>query len=84
MSNQIIGTYGFVVWVYSIIYMGFVRAFRNIYVRIVTHLIGLLLTILGAYALITTMPSMISILSLILILLGIVIFITPFGINAEL
>jgi len=84
MSYQIIGTDGFVAWFYSIIYMRVVRACKNIFVRMIIHSIGLIITILGLFALITKMPSMTSIFGIVLILGGIVIFITPFGVNAEL
>jgi len=84
MSYQIIGTDGFVAWFYSIIYMRVVRACKNIFVRMIIHSIGFIITILGLFALITKMPSMTSIFGIVLILGGIVIFITPFGVNAEL
>jgi len=84
MSDQIIGTDGFVAWFYSIIYMRIVRACRYNIIRILIHSIGLLLTILGLYAFITIIPSITSALGIFIILGGVVIFVIPFGINAEL
>jgi len=84
MSRQIIGTDSFVAWFNSLIYMRVVRACKNIFVRIFAHSIGLIITIIGLFYLISTIPSITSILGMFLVFIGIVIFVTPFGINAEL
>jgi len=84
MSHQTIGTDGFVAWFFSIIYMRIVRACKNIFVRILVHSIGLIITIFGLCAFLTSILSPMSIYGLFLIFGGIVIFVIPFGINAEL
>ena len=83
MSQGIIGTNGFVAWFYSLIYMRIVRACKNIFVRITIHLLGLIVTIIGLFALITTMPSITSIFGIFLTMIGVVVFIMPFGANTK-
>ena len=83
MSSPIIGTGGFVAWFYALIYMRVVRACKNIFVRIFAHSIGLIITIIGLFYLISTMASVTSIIGMFLVFIGIVIFVTPFGVNAE-
>lgn len=83
MTNGIIGTEGFVAWFYSLIYMRVVRACKNIFVKIIVHSIGLIVIIIGLFALKTITPPT-HILGIILIFAGVVVFITPFGVNAEL
>lgn len=84
MSNTTIGTKGFVAWFYAVIYMRIVCACKNIFVRITIHSIGLIAIIIGLFALISTMPSSTSIIGLFMILIGIVVFVTPFGANVEI
>jgi len=85
MVHQIIGTRGFIAWFYAIIYMRVVRACKkNIFVRIFVHSTGLIITIFGLYTFITSILSKLSIYGLFLIFAGIIIFVTPFGVNAEL
>ena len=84
MNHQIIGTDGFVAWFYSIIYMRVVRACKNNFIRILVHSIGLIITIYGLYTLITSILTPLSVYGIFLILGGIVIFVIPFGVNAEL
>ena len=83
MSHQIIGTDGFVAWFYSLIYMRVVRACKNNFVRILVHSIGLIITIFGLFYLFSTMLSITSIYGMFLVFIGIVVFVTPFGIYAE-
>ncbi len=84
MSTQIIGTDGFVAWFFSIIYIRVVRACKNIIVRILVHSIGLIISILGLFYFFSTMPSLTSMFGMFLAFTGIVIFVIPFGVNAEL
>ena len=84
MSHQTIGTEGFVAWFFSIIYMRVVRACKNIIVRMLIHLIGLIIAILGLFYLFSTMPSLTSMFGMFLAFIGIVIFVIPFGVNAEI
>ena len=84
MSYKTIGSGGFIAWFYSLIYMRVVRACKNIFVRILAHSIGLIITIFGLFYLFSTIPSITSTFGMFLVFIGIVIFVTPFGVNAEL
>jgi len=84
MTNGTIGTKGFVAWFYILIYMRMIKACKNNFIRWAIHSIGLIITIFGLFYLISTMPSMTSILGMFLVFVGIVVFVTPFGVNAEL
>ena len=57
------------------------NASRNILIKIVIHAIGTFLIIIGIYFLITTMPSLTSIAGLIMILIGVVVFVIPLGVE---
>jgi hypothetical protein len=76
---MIIGSAGFIAWFEGIIYNIVSKACKNIFVKIFVHSLGLIFIILGIYLLITTMPSFTSVLGLFLGLIGLVIFVTPFG-----
>ena len=84
MSTDSIGTKGFVVWFFILIYMRVVQACKNNFIRMFIHSIGLIITIFGLFFLISIIPSIISIIGMFLVFIGIVIFVTPFGVNAEL
>ena len=76
---MVIGTEGFVAWFQGLIYNKILDACKNIYVKVFIHLIGVIAIIIGVYLLITTMPSLVSIGGLFLALIGLVVFVTPFG-----
>jgi len=77
------GTSGFIAWFYAIIYKRMRSACKNIYIKVGIHLTGILAMIFGVYLMITTMPSLTSILGMLLIFLGLVIFALPFGVETE-
>ena len=77
--GQTIGTGGFISWFYAVVYVNIRKACKNIIIRLIVHTIGLLLMILGLNYLITTFPSAISASSILLILIGFVIFLIPMG-----
>ena len=81
MTNGAIGTKGFVIWFYILVYMKIVKACKNNFIRLSIHSIGLITTIVGLYAFITSKPSLIGIFGIILIFTGIIIFVIPFGAN---
>ena len=81
--NDVIGSDGFVAWFYAIFYMKVVKACRNIVVRMFIYSIGIIIIIIGLFYFILTMPSIISIIGMFMILIGVIVFITPFGVNAE-
>jgi uncharacterized membrane protein YdcZ (DUF606 family) len=54
-------------------------ACKNIFVRISLHIIGLIAVIFGLYFFMTTIPSINSLVGLLLMLIGLVIFVIPFG-----
>jgi len=83
MTSGVVGTKGFVAWFYILVYSRIVKACKNIYVRIIVHSLGLIVTISGLFAFIATMPSLTSALGLFLLLIGLVVFVIPFGVNAE-
>ena len=85
MVHQIIGTRDFIAWFYAIIYMRVVRVCKKyFFVKITIHTIGLIIIIIGLYAFITSILLKLSIYGLFLIFAGIIIFVIPFGVNAEL
>ena len=76
---MVIGTDGQVSWFQGIIYNKIQKACKNIYVKVILHLFGIIALLLGLYLLITTMPSFTSIAGLFLTLIGLIIFVLPFG-----
>jgi hypothetical protein len=70
MTNSVIGTEGFVAWLYAVIYNRILNACKNILIKLTIHIIGVILMILGIYFLIATMPSLTSIAGLFLLLIG--------------
>ena len=77
----IIGTEGYIAWLYGIIYLKIRNACKNIFVKMFVHSIGLILGIIGIFYLIATIPSFLSVLGVIIALFGIIIFVTPLGIE---
>ena len=75
------GKVGFVAWFYGIIYVRLRKSCKNIYVKIVMHSIGVISMVVGLFYLITTMPSIISILGMFLVLVGLVVFFIPLGVD---
>ena len=78
---MIIGTEGFVAWLYAVIYNRIRKACRNIFIKLSIHLIGLMIMILGLYFFIATLPSFTSIAGLFLLFIGMAVFVLPFGVN---
>ena len=78
---MVVGTKGFISWFEALIYNKIRDACKNIYVKISVHTIGILLMVVGIYFLITTMPSLASITGLFLIIIGLVIFVIPLGLE---
>jgi membrane protein YdbS with pleckstrin-like domain len=78
-GDQVIGTRGFVAWFYAVVYNRILAACKNIFVKISMHLIGLIAIVVGLYFLILTMPSIASVGGLVLLLIGLVVFVIPFG-----
>ena len=80
---MIYGKAGFIAWFYAIIYVRLRESCKNIYVKILVHSIGVIAIVVGLFYLITTMPSMTSILGMILVFIGLVIFFIPLGVNSS-
>ena len=80
---MVYGKAGFVAWFYAIIYVRVRESCKNIYVKILVHSIGVIAIVVGLFYLITTMPSMTSILGMILVFIGLVIFFIPLGVNSS-
>jgi beta-lactamase regulating signal transducer with metallopeptidase domain len=78
-ANQIIGSRGFIAWFEAVIYVYVRKACKNIFIKILTHSIGLIFMIKGMFYLITTMPSFISIVGMFLMFIGFFIFMIPMG-----
>jgi hypothetical protein len=78
---MVFGTKGFIAWFEVLIYRKLRNASKNIYVKIAVHTIGVLLIITGIYFVITTIPSLASIAGLFLIIIGLVIFVIPLGVE---
>ena len=78
---MVFGTKGFIAWFEVLVYSKLRDACKNIFVKISVHTIGVLLMITGIYFLITTMPSLASIAGLFLIIIGLVIFVIPLGVE---
>ncbi len=74
---------GFMGWFYTIIYNRIRESCKNIYLKLLVHSIGLLATIIGMFYFITTIPSGTSILGMVLIFIGFVIFLTPIGVDSS-
>ena len=71
-------------WFFGIIYMWIRDVCRkNIYVKLLVHIIGLISIIVGLYLLVSTMPSLTSIIGVFIGLFGLFIFFTPFSLEIE-
>ena len=79
--HGIIGTEGYVAWLFGPIYLKIRNACKNILVKMLVHSIGLILGIIGIFYLIATIPSFLSVLGVIITLFGVIIFVTPLGIE---
>jgi len=80
---MVYGKAGFVAWFYAIIYVRLRESCKNIYVKILVHSIGVIAIVVGLFYLITTMPSMTSILGMFLAFMGLVIFFIPLGVDSS-
>ena len=78
-ASQIIGTRGFIALFEAVIYNKVRKACKNIVIKIIIHSIGLMLMITGMFYLITSFISPIGIFGLLLMFVGFVVFMTPFG-----
>ena len=78
---MVFGKAGFVAWFEGIIYTRVRNACKNIFVKIFVHLLGLVFMVLGIYLLISTMPSISSIVGMFLGFIGLVIFVTPIAVK---
>ena len=80
---MVYGSRGFIAWFYAIIYVNLIKACKNIYVKSLFYLIGIILMIVGLFYLITTMPSVTSIIGMYLVFIGLFVFLIPFGANSS-
>ena len=78
---MIIGTEGFIAWFYGLMYKRIRRMCKNIFVKLSIHSSGLIIMIVGMYLFKVTMPSLTSIAGLLLILIGLVVFVLPLGVE---
>ena len=77
------GSKGFITWFYAIIYVNLIKACKNIFVKSLLYLIGIIFIMVGLFYLITTMPSFTSISGVILAFIGLFLFLVPFGANSS-
>lgn len=77
------GSKGFITWFYAIIYVNLIKACKNIFVKSLLYLIGIIFIMVGLFYLITTMPSVTSISGVILAFIGLFLFLVPFGANSS-
>ncbi|MBE3121624.1 MAG: hypothetical protein IMZ53_10580 [Thermoplasmata archaeon] len=78
---MVIGTRGFIAWFEAIIYNKIREVCKNIFVKIFVHTVGVLLMVGGIYFLITTMPSITSVVGMFLIIIGLFVFLIPLGVE---
>ena len=78
-ANQIIGTRGYIALFEGFLYKKVRKACKNIVIKIFVHSIGLMLMIIGMYFLINFFTSMIGAGGLLLMFIGFVVYMTPFG-----
>lgn len=78
---MIIGQEGFIARFYSVFYNNLRNVCKNYIVKIIVHLLGGFFILIGFYLFIYKIPSLISIFGVFTLLFGIVIFVTPFGIE---
>ena len=80
-GTGVIGTEGFVAWFYAIIYNRVRKACENIFIKIFVHIIGLTSMIIGLYFLMARMPPLSIAAGIFFIMGGLVIFLTPIGVE---
>ena len=78
---MVVGKRGFITWFEAVIYNKIRNACKNILIKIFVHSLGVLLMMAGIYFLITTMLSLTSIAGLFLIIIGLVVFLIPLGVE---
>lgn len=76
-----VGTKGFIAWFEAILYNKIRNACKNIFIKIFIHSLGVLFMIAGLYFLFTTIPSLTSIAGVFLIILGLLLFVIPLGVD---
>ena len=77
------GKAGFIAWFYAIIYNRLREACKNIYVKSLMHSIGIIIMVVGMFYLITAMLSSMSIFCMFLVLIGLFVFLIPFGTDSS-
>ena len=71
-------------WFFGIIYMWIREVCRkSIYVKLFVHAVGLISMIVGLYLLVSTIPSLTSIIGVFIGLFGVFIFFTPFSLEIK-
>ena len=80
-GGRFFGIRGFITWL-EITFIDKIRnACKNIFVKVLVHALGVLFIIGGMYFILTNNPSLASIGGVLLIMIGLVIFIIPLGVE---
>ena len=76
------GERGYITWFYSIIYMWIRKVCRrHIFVKLLVHSIGVIGMVFGIFLLISTMPSITSLIGILIGLFRLILFITPMNLE---
>ena len=78
---MVLGARGFIAWFEAGVYDKLRNACKNIFMKIFVHGIGVLVMIFGLYYLLIAMPSLTSIVGLLLLVFGFVVFVLPMGVK---
>ena len=80
---MVIGSSGFVAWFYAVTWQLLRNASKNIYARYAIHAVGLVFIIIGLYPILRFLHPVLQFGRFALLLGGLVIFVTPFGVEKE-
>lgn len=78
---MVLGTRGFIAWFEAGVYDKLRNACKNIFMKIFVYGIGVLVMLFGLYYLLIAMPSLTSIVGLLLLVFGLVVFVLPMGVK---
>ena len=82
-NGSVIGSEGFIAWFYAVTWKLLRNASKNIYAKYVIHTVGLVFIIVGLYPLLRFVHPAYQFIGIVMILIGIVVFVTPFGVKRD-
>ena len=80
---MVYGSRGQIAWFYGIVYEWVRNTCKNIYIKIIVHSIGIILMVFGLFYFITYFMAPGSAYGMIMMFAGLIIFLTPLGVDSS-